>query len=339
MRKLLLSLCLACSVQAALAQPAVVATFDTLYLPKADTFYVNYANPMMDVGFQDGLAHFPCYYDTSWGGLWSSGFAYSNMTDSLTGSWTNQYSAKTASGHNNSPNYVVFWQGYGTSNKVPFTGASAYYPQGFYITNTTYAYAAMRDGDFVSRKFGDTTGTGSGLAQGSYPDWFKLTVTGYRNGTISDTVEFYLADFRYANNAQDYILEDWTWVNLQKLSQVDSIDFALSSSDTGMFGMNTPAYFAMDNFEVSTAAVNVREVPRAFAAKIYPNPATDFLAVELVDKDIDGVTLTDITGKVWAALPANGKSLRIHIAYLAPGTYVLQLHKGGKRQSVRFVKY
>ena len=31
---------------------------------------------------------------------------------------------------------------------------------------------------------------------------------------------------------------------------MDEIRFTMSSSDNGMFGMNTPAYFAMDNLVV-----------------------------------------------------------------------------------------
>src|SRR5690606_24615208 len=100
MRKLLLCL-IAILPVAATAQP-YISTFDTppLQLPKADTFYVNYSNPGGDVGFDDtaGRMYFPCVYDTAFGGLWSTGFAYSNMTDSVTSGFGNMYSAKAAKG-------------------------------------------------------------------------------------------------------------------------------------------------------------------------------------------------------------------------------------------------
>ena len=57
---------------------------------------------------------------------------------------------------------------------------------------------------------------------------------------------FYLADYRSTDSAHDYIVDDWTWVDLSGLGTVDRIEFTLSSSDVGSFGMNTPAYFAMD---------------------------------------------------------------------------------------------
>jgi hypothetical protein len=61
-------------------------------------------------------------------------------------------------------------------------------------------------------------------------------------------VEFYLADFRFADNSQDYILDSWGFVDLSALGTVDFLEFDLSSSDNGAFGMNTPGYFALDNF-------------------------------------------------------------------------------------------
>src|SRR4051812_29208336 len=88
-------------------QAQTVATFDTLHLSKADTFYVNYSSSGNDVGFNDGHAHFPCIYDTSYGGIWSTGFAYSNMSDSVTSGYFNQYSAKAAAGYGGSGNYLM----------------------------------------------------------------------------------------------------------------------------------------------------------------------------------------------------------------------------------------
>ena len=64
-------------------------------------------------------------------------------------------------------------------------------------------------------------------------------------------MDFYLADFRFADNALDYVVDSWTWVDLSSLGVVSSLSFSLASSDVGQFGMNTPAYFAMDNLAVA----------------------------------------------------------------------------------------
>ena len=103
----------------------------------------------------------------------------------------------------------------------------------------------MKDGDAFAKKFGGVSGTD--------PDWFRLTVLGWYNGALKQqSVDFFLADFRSANSAEDYIVKDWRWVDLQSLGNVDSLEFHLSSTDTaGGFGMNNPAYFAIDNFITS----------------------------------------------------------------------------------------
>ncbi|MEZ4565949.1 MAG: DUF4465 domain-containing protein [Desulfobacterales bacterium] len=38
---------------------------------------------------------------------------------------------------------------------------------------------------------------------------------------------------------------------MSALGMVKELTFSLSSTDTGDYGMNTPAYFAMDNFDES----------------------------------------------------------------------------------------
>ncbi|MCW5908856.1 MAG: DUF4465 domain-containing protein [Chitinophagales bacterium] len=231
-----------------------VSTFESLSL--APDSYWNGSD--LSGGFSNGNAFFANDYDLtffSW-----SGFSYSNMKDSTTAGWSNQYSAIAASGYNGSANYAVADE-YGNAKVILTGNAAGKYVEGFYVTNATYAYLSMRDGDVFSKKFGGNTGTDE--------DWFKLTVKGWLNGNLKNNeVEFYLADFRFADSTEDYIVRDWRWVNLQPLGNVDSIQFFLTSSDTGQWGMNTPAYFCIDNF--TTADV----------ANVAPIAVNDFVAVK-----------------------------------------------------------
>jgi hypothetical protein len=219
-----------------------IAGFEDLTL-EADTFWTG---SDLSGGFASGNGYFKNNYNTNFSS-WS-GFVYSSKTDTTTAGYGNQYSAITGVGYNNSPNYVVANE-YGNA-KINLTGAAGggKLVKGFYVTNTTYAYTAMRDGDMFAKKFGGTNGAD--------PDWFRLTVKGYSGGAMkSESVEFYLADFRNADNTQDYIVRDWQWVNLQALGNVDSLQFFLESTDTaGGFGMNNPAYFAIDNFITADTA-------------------------------------------------------------------------------------
>ena len=337
MRKLVLF----CSIIATGLTPAgaqTVATFEDLTLPKPDTFYVNWATPMSDVGFNDGLAHFPCYYDTSWGGSWSSGFAYSNMTDSVTSGYGNEYSAKAAAGYGGSAEYAVaycpasFTTGINTAN-LRLTGAAmGMTVSGFYVSNGTYAFNSMRSGDTFGKKFGGTTGND--------PDWFKLTIKGMTGGAITaDSVDFYLADYRFADNDSDYIVKTWDWVNLLPLGHVDSLVFMLRSSDTGMFGMNTPAYFCIDNFTTNETGVGVKSVANsAVAARIYPVPATDKICIETGDNHFDNIRIFDLKGVLVEEINNVTTVNNVNIANYPAGTYFVDIQGGNKHANGKFIK-
>ncbi len=176
-------------------------------------------------------------YDT-----WA-GWSFSNQTDATTAGYGNQHSAYAGSGADATRTYAVgFMDSF--NNVLPTISrteqASVMAFETIRITNTTYTALSMRDGDAFAKKFGGTSGNDE--------DWFLLTITG-KDGSnaIIGTVEFYLADFRFADNSQDYIVEQWTEVDLSDLSSAAALEFSLTSSDVGAFGMNTPAYFAVDN--------------------------------------------------------------------------------------------
>ncbi|MBU1195993.1 MAG: DUF4465 domain-containing protein [Proteobacteria bacterium] len=218
---------------------AAVVTFEDLGLAKES--YWNGSDG--STGFISADTWFANNYDPNYSS-WD-GFSYSNMTDTLTPGYTNQFSAITGSGVNGSANYGIGYVGYTSNPSVSF-GASTGEDynttiSGGYFTNTTYACLSMTTGDSFAKKFGG--------GDGNDPDWFLLTIRGITQaGELTDTaVEFYLADYRFTDSTQDYIIDNWTWVDLSGLGNVVGLDFSLSSSDTGMWGMNTPAYFAVDN--------------------------------------------------------------------------------------------
>ncbi len=190
--------------------------------------------------FTEGGATFVNVYDTVWGS-WS-GFAYSNTTDTGDGSWGNQYSAYAGGGAQGSSVYAVAYQDAytPTTPTLQLDGPTSLAGKWVYLTNTTYAAMDMLNGSAFSKKFGG--------ASGDDPDWFKLTLTGKLDSATTGTVDFYLADYRFADNSQDYIVQQWAEVDMTSLGTVDQVEFTLTSSDTGAFGMNTPSYFALDSF-------------------------------------------------------------------------------------------
>lgn len=114
-----------------------------------------------------------------------------------------------------------------------------------WITNTTFAALSMLNGDGFAKKFGGVTGND--------PDYFLLTISGTDSAKEKKRVDFYLANYRFVDNSDDYVVDTWTLVDLTPLGDARELTFELSSSDNGTFGMNTPAYFAMDDLEFIAA--------------------------------------------------------------------------------------
>lgn len=194
-------------------------------------------------GWQSGSAHFSnsFTYDSQFNYSYWSGFSYSRVTAGNVPGYENQYAARPGIGSEGSEHYAVIYNAAAGDAVITF-GAEVQL-NSVDITNTAYNYFSMRDGDAFAKKFGGNSGTDA--------DFFKLEFQGFRGGALTNKFDFYLADFRAANSADDYIIETWTRVNLGSLGTVDSLKFALTSSDVGEFGMNTPAYFAMDRLEFS----------------------------------------------------------------------------------------
>ena len=245
------------------------------------------------------------YTPSAWGGSWT-GFAYSKKTDGTTSGYLNQYSAITGSGANASENYAV-------ANGMPgMKFANATYLAEVMITNSTYAHNSMADGDAFAKKFGGDSGDDA--------DYFLLSIKGYNNNTYTDSVGFYLADFQDSDNVNDYIINAWTAVNLSSLGMVDSLSFSLTSSDNGDWGMNTPAYFCMD--DITLSAVGVSEIT-ASNISVFPNPAKDFVMVKA--NNISEISIIDLSGKVVYRNVLNSSEERIDISTFDSGIYIISI--------------
>ena len=177
--------------------------------------------------FDDGFFVFDNYFTPAWNS-WG-GFMYTNKTDVTTAGWGNN-SAITGGGKNGKVYLTV-----NTSSDNPavisFKDGQVHTFSGMFVTNATFTYLSMKNGDGFAKKF----------AAG---DWFKLEIYGKNaQGTDTPSVEVYLADFR---NGKSEMLNSWKWVNLESLGDVKSLHFKLSSTDNGEHGMNTPSYFCVD---------------------------------------------------------------------------------------------
>ena len=252
---------------------------------------------------------------------WSGGFSYTNDYDSTTAGYTNLYGVIPYKGYNGSPVYVV-----GQDKGLIRLKAPGGLITGFYVTNTTYAYKSMKYGDGIAKKFGGSSGTD--------PDFFKLVIKGYRNGVMkSDSVEFYLADFRSSTGSQDYIVNTWQFVNTAVMSEVDSLRFLMRSSDAGQFGINTPLFFGLDEFSVTYSNVTGAGEEKLQAITVYPNPfRSEFTVrgenpVEMIVRDITGQTVLRKSG-----------AGSVSTGHLSPGVYFLEMNDGNGVITKKIIK-
>ena len=191
--------------------------------------------------FVSGNAVFSNNYDAAYGS-WD-GFACSNITAGEEEGFQAQYNSAAGCGAVSST-YGVGYCSAWAAGPPTVTFPKEQEVTGAYFTNNSYAYFSMLNGDEYCKKFEEG-------------DWFTLTITGKDSlGEETGTVEFKLAD------GTD-IVRSWAWVDMSGLGSVKSLEFTLDSSDTGDWGMNTPAYFCMDNLNGSAddADVDMDGVP------------------------------------------------------------------------------
>lgn len=240
-----LSLLTVLGLLAGASRSALAATIDFEDLPLAADSYYNGADGAD--GFASGGASFNNTFTDFGGGFSSwSGWSYSNRKDTTTPGFDNQYSAYAGGGAGGSANYGVSFASTDELSVSQLELPTGARPLSARITNSTYAALSMLQGDAFAKKFGGPTGAD--------PDFFKLTITGLEaDNDALGSVDFYLADFRAAEAAGDYVVQDWREVDLSTLDGAAKLSFTLNSTDIGNFGMNTPAYFALDNLLLSAA--------------------------------------------------------------------------------------
>lgn len=245
-----------------------VSDFETPILaPESD--FASTLTPDSSYAFQSGNVLF---YGSSnaWGSF--ADFNFTNITDTSNLGYLQDKAAITGIGANNSTNYGVCYvttDFMGTNPELTIPSGVALQGNavgkkvsGMYVTNTTYAYYYMNQPAFINANH-----------------YFKLTVRGYLNGVkTTDSVNFMLADYR---NNQNINITHWAWVDLVSLGNVDSLTFDLSSDDAGPYGINVPAYFAMDNlttlddFCASVLDISAQSITDVAAQITWTASATD----------------------------------------------------------------
>ena len=218
----------------------------TVSLSKADSVYMGtdksapYGDPQYPYYKQDITIN-PFVLTHSFG-LWGfgEGFTYSSCTNDTTPGYSN-LSAITKAGVKSNAYFIANagggnYEG-GLAAEISFKDGKAYNAKECYVTNSVYAYLAIKDTN-------DGAGSYSMIRPWTEDDEFTLTITGYNGREKTQSVDFLLAD------GMD-IVNTWQKVDLSKLGKVTRIVFKLASTDSGQYGMNTPAYFCLDRLAVT----------------------------------------------------------------------------------------
>ena len=266
-------------------------------------------------GFNSGNAFFPNIWDTSFGGLWTGGFAISNLknanTDSSTADYSRIWTSITGGGTDSSSNYAIVQD----HSVIHLTGnAAGKQVMGTYITNSNYSWLAMKWGDGFAHKFGDS-------------DFFKVIFKGYGNGSLKAEV---MANLATGKN----LLNTWQWVELRALDDVDSIMVSLISSDSGSLGINTPAFFCMDNFMTMDQKTGLVVVTQNSSISVYPNPLNDFVRIDCGKSVLISATLNDAEGRVLYS----GNEALIQTSHFESGVYFLSIHTSEGDQVKKLIK-
>ena len=171
-------------------------------------------------------------FDTYWGGFTVSKVA----SDTL-----NQFACMAKGGVNGKGTpYLI---GYYSEGNDFFTGEpymytkmifkEEYYPKNVQVCQNTITMQALIQKMDPSRPF-------------TKQDTLTFSVTGYDiDENETNTVSYYLAVDSIFNTT-------WATIDLSSIGKCIGLKFRMTSTDTGMYGMNTPAYFALDALTIST---------------------------------------------------------------------------------------
>lgn len=290
-----------------------------------DAGYLN--GSMNKGGFLINDVHFQNYYDTTY--FYWTGYAISNQVNPANKGLAGQYDCIAGSGAKETTNFAI---SFGAKNylKIPALVDQDLVLTSLSITNNNYAAFSMLEGDAFAKKFGGEDGNDA--------DYFYVTIKAFKNSTIlGDSINVFLADFRSSDNTKDYILNEWKDVDLKPLYSnsnltADSLSFELHSSDVGNYGINTPAYFCLDEIQfeyrtdVQTSVVEANVAPNPFNNQFHIN-CTEATNVQIFNAQ--GQMIQDL-GKVHAA--------KIDAATWVSGIYFVRLQQGTSTEVRKLMK-
>lgn len=180
-------------------------------------------------------------------GSWS-GVTASKSTDTEYVDFNDQYTSITGSGYDGSSQYGIVYYSSWAGGTVDMMTSELVDFSSMYITNTTYTYNSLSNGDSYAKSLQDY----ADLSQ--YAE-LKITIKGIdsQGEYTANSVEVILGN-TYLNEDtgkwEVYILQDWELIDLTTLNETDGLyglNFTVEGTDKSGGFDNWPTYFAMDN--------------------------------------------------------------------------------------------
>lgn len=162
-----------------------------------------------------------------WGGQYGfseGGTAISNYLDARVDS-LHSYDAQLAVPvSNGSSNFVVVFD----EATVGFADSVAREIKSIDMIGTTYMLSVAKQGNGLARALNLSI------------DYFDVNIEGFNGSESTGTVKMAVC-------AAGGMMTKWCTCSLASLGKVTSLKFTMDGSDKGEWGLNTPAYFALDN--------------------------------------------------------------------------------------------
>ncbi|HBC29194.1 MAG TPA: hypothetical protein DC006_06005 [Prevotellaceae bacterium] len=162
-----------------------------------------------------------------WGGQYGfseGGAAISNYLDANVDSLHSYDTQLAVPVSNGSSNFVVVYD----EATLSFSDGVAREVKSIDMIGTTYMLSVAKQGNGIARAL--TLGT----------DYLNVKIKGFNGTNPTDSVNVALC-------AAGGFMTKWCTCSIASLGKVTSLKFTMEGSDTGEYGLNTPAYFALDN--------------------------------------------------------------------------------------------
>lgn len=250
-----------------------------------------------------------------------AGFDVSNVTDPSYINYSLPLAAQPFSGANATDNYAIAFV------NVDFMG-----PDPTATIPVEVTFENIPDNYFLDHLFIANGAIAYNYIQDYYPGqnfYFDLIIKGYNENELIDSVIVHLADFR---NGASHVIEDWEKIDLTDLATATQLTFDLrSNDDEGGYGINTPAYFALDEITFKST-ISVDEL-QAKSLKIYPNPTQGLLHFS---DEVYELTLMNSIGQ---SILHKASVQEVDMTHLPTGIYYLNFKlSNGKEVTQKIIK-